>query len=54
MVSSKFLIRAVTVVQGDIYDADILDKYYRYGRICGIASLSLGTYIDTVINKQYR
>ena len=53
MISSKFSIKTVAVVQGDIFDADVLGIDLRYDRKRGTVSLSLGTYIDTMVKTFY-
>ena len=53
MISSKFSIKTVAVMQGDIFDADVLGIDLRYDRKRGTVSLSLGTYIDTMAKTFY-
>ena len=53
MISSKFSIKTVAVIQDDIFDADVLGIDLRYDRKHGTVSLSLGTYIDTMAKKFY-
>ena len=53
MISSKFSIKTVAVMQGDIFDADVLGIDLRYDRKRGTVSLSLETYIDTMVKTFY-
>ena len=53
MISSKFSIKTVAVMQGEIFDADVLGIDLRYDRKRGTVSLSLGTYIDTMAKTFY-
>ena len=53
MISSKFSIKTVAVMQDDIFDADILGIDLRYDRKRGTVSLSLETYIETMVKTFY-
>ena len=53
MISSRFSIKTVAVIQDDIFDADVLGIDIRYDRKRGTVSLGLETYIDTVVKTFY-
>ena len=53
MLSSKFSVKTVATMQDDIFDADVLGIDLRYDQKRGTVSLSLETYIDTMVKTFY-